>query len=276
MIQDLSNTLKAILTQPGLPADLAAATISFDSPTDSFVPTQPTVDLFLYDIRENLELRNNEPTITTNAGMATITPPPLRVACSYLVTAWPVGGTDLALQEHQLLSEVLQLLSGYPLIPSNLLQGSLVGQEPPLPMITLHPDALRNLAEFWTSLDVQFRPSLTVTVTIAMNVLPVPKAVPIVTTAKLSLQQQNLPTTTETTYQIAGTVTDSTGAAVSQATVTIVERGVMATTDPNGDFSVGPLVVGTYTLLAQLGTKQKSTSITVPPSANNSYNVQLS
>jgi hypothetical protein len=26
---------------------------------------------------------------------------PKRVACTYLVTAWPVGGTDLALQEQR-------------------------------------------------------------------------------------------------------------------------------------------------------------------------------
>jgi len=180
------------------------------------------------------------------------------------------------LQEQQLLAEVLQLLAGYPLIPSNLLQGSLVGQEPPLPMITLHPDALKNLAEFWTSLDAKFRASLTVTVTIAINVLPVPAPIPIVVTQELSLEQLNLSTPSETTFQIAGTVTDATSAPVAAATVTIVERGLMATTDANGNFSISPLVAGAYTLLVQSGTTQKSSSITVPATAGNNYNVQLS
>lgn len=275
MIQDLSNTLKAILTQPGLPADLAGAAIVFDRPADPFAPGQTTVDLFLYDIRENLDLRNNEPTVSTSGGMVTATPPPLRVACSYLVTAWPTAGPNLALQEQQLLAEVLQLLAGYPLIPSSFLQGSLVGQEPPLPMIALHPDALKNLAEFWTSLGTKLRASLTITATIAMNVLPVPAPAPIVITQELDLEQLNLPTTRQATFRIAGCVTDAASKPVTGATVTIVERGLVATTDGNGNFSISPLAAGNYTLSVQSGTTQKNTSIAVPATTGTNYNVQL-
>jgi hypothetical protein len=276
MIQDVSNTLKAILTQPGLPADLAAAAIVFDRPADSFAPTQTTVDMFLYDIRENLELRNNESTATRRKGIATFTPPPLRVACSYLVTAWPVGGTNLALQEQQLLAEILQLLSGFPMIPSGFLRGSLVGQQPPLPMVALHPDALRNLSEFWTTLGAKLRASLTVTVTVAMNVLPAPAPAPIVITQELGLEQLNLPATHEAVFHIAGAVTNAASAPVMGASVTIVERGLMATTDANGDFSIGPLAAGTYTLQVLSGATQKGSSITVPATTGTNYNVQLS
>jgi phage antirepressor YoqD-like protein len=59
MIRDLSQTLRAILTQPGLPAELAAAQIAFDRPTEQFNPSQTTVDLFLFDVQENKELRSN-------------------------------------------------------------------------------------------------------------------------------------------------------------------------------------------------------------------------
>lgn len=276
MIQDLSNTLKAILTQPGLPADLAAAAIVFDRLTDTFAPTQTTIDVFLYDIRENLELRNNESTVSVSGGIAKFTPPPLRVACSYLVTAWPVGGTNLALQEQQLLAEVLQLLAGLPIIPANFLQGSLVGQQPPLPMITLHPEALRSISEFWTALGTKLRASLTVTATIAMNVLPVPAPAPIVITGEFGFEQMNLPATHEAIYQIAGTVTNAASTPVSGATVTIVERGLVATTDANGNFSIGPLAAGAYTLQVQSGASQKSSSITVPATTGTNYNVQLS
>lgn len=274
MIQDLGNTLKAILTQPGLPPDLAGASVVFDRPVDPFTPTQTTVDLFLYDIRENLELRNNEPTVTTTGGMATTTPAPLRVACSYLVTAWPTTGPNLVFQEHQLLSEVLQLLSGYPLIPSTFLRGSLVGQQPPLPMVALQPDALKNMSEFWTSLGTKLRASLTVTVTIAMDVLRVPPPAPIVISQELGLEQLDLPATREATFRIAGTVTDATGSPTVGATVTIVERGLVVSTDARGNFSISPLAAGSYTLLVQSGAKQKTVSITVPATSGN-YNVQL-
>ena len=100
MIQDLSQTLRAILTQPGLPTDLSAAQIVFDRPADTFNPSQTSVDLFLYDLRENLELRANDSTLTHANGQVTIVPPPLRLACTYLVTAWPVGAGESALREH--------------------------------------------------------------------------------------------------------------------------------------------------------------------------------
>jgi hypothetical protein len=37
------------------------ALIAFDRANDGFKPAQTTVDLFLFDVRENVELRRNEP-----------------------------------------------------------------------------------------------------------------------------------------------------------------------------------------------------------------------
>src|SRR5262249_4707904 len=136
---DLSLTLQALLDDSALAGsfpELAAAQILFDRPAETFNPTQPTIDLFLYDIRENMELRSSEPTYERLSTQVRIIPPPLRVACSYLITAWPASGADLVLQEHRLLSQVLQVLSRYPTIPTTFLKGKLIGQEPPLPLIT--------------------------------------------------------------------------------------------------------------------------------------------
>ena len=276
MIQDVTSTLKQILTKaPGIPADLAAAAVIFDRPTEPFTPTQTTVDLFLYDIRENLELRNYESTVSVNNGVATFVPPPLRVACSYLITAWPVGGTDLVLQEQQLLAEILQVLAGYPIIPSTFLQGNLVGQAPPLPMVTLHPDSLRTMSEFWTSLGTKMRASLTVTVTISMNVLQAPAPAPIVVTHELGIEQLNLPATHQATYLIAGAVVSTSTGPAGGANVSIVEAGRTTTTDAAGNFSIGPLAAGTYTIEVQSGATKQTSSITVPATTNNGYNVQL-
>lgn len=162
MINDLSESLRALLTQPGLPGELAAAHIVFDRPSEPFNPAQTTIDLFAYQLREDHNVRSALP----GSGRT------LRIACSYLITAWPVGGTEPALKEQQLLGEVLQVLSNYPLIPASFLRGSLVGQDPPQ-MIMLHPDALGNMSEFWTSLGNKLRPSLSVTVTISIPALAI-------------------------------------------------------------------------------------------------------
>lgn len=109
MLDDLSLTLKMLL-QGAWRNGLSSALIAFDRPGEEFEPRQTTIDLYLYDIRENLELRSNEPVIARHNSQVTINRPPLRVACSYLVTAWQVGlvGDEAALLEHKLLSQVLQ------------------------------------------------------------------------------------------------------------------------------------------------------------------------
>ena len=64
MIRDLSLTLRSLLDDPALASsfpELAAAQVVFYRPDEQFSPAQTTVDLFLYDIRENLELRSSEP-----------------------------------------------------------------------------------------------------------------------------------------------------------------------------------------------------------------------
>src|SRR5450432_3764202 len=124
MIDDLGRTLKAVLSDPNSVAQfpqLGAADIVFDRPLDPFTPAKTTIDLFLYDLREDTDLRSNEYT-TTRVGNQVIThPAALRLACSYLVTAWPVGGTDLVFQEHLLLAQVLRVLAHFPIIPASFL-----------------------------------------------------------------------------------------------------------------------------------------------------------
>ena len=274
MIQDLSQTLKALLTQPGLPGELSASQIVFDRPADPFNPTQPTVDLFLYDLRENLELRANDSTTTRANGQVTITPPPLRLACTYLVTAWPVGGAELALQEQQLLGDVLQVLARYPTIPNGFLQGSMVGQQPPLPMVALHPDALKNLSEFWTSLGNKLRPSLSVTVTISMPIFAAATA-PQVISVQTGLEQIGAPTTHTASLVIGGTIT-SAGVPVVGAAVTVVELGLTDTSDADGHFRLGPMGAGNYNLSVVSGARTQTKSITVPAPAGSNFDLQLS
>jgi hypothetical protein len=161
MIADLSQSLRALLTQPGLPPGLAAAAVVFDRPAEQFMPTQTTIDVFLYDIRENRDLVRAGP----DAGA-----PHRALACSYLITAWPVGGGELALQEQELLGEVLQLLAGYATIPAAFLRGALAGHTPPPQILLLHPEAVQNSADFWTSLGNKLRPSVSLTVTLSLPV----------------------------------------------------------------------------------------------------------
>lgn len=174
MIHDLNNTLKVIL-QHELPTPLnEQVAISFDPPDDQFPPpsvTPPAIDLFLYDIRENRDLRSNEWSLQRESdGTGRRSMPLVRVDCSYLITAWPSQSTpNRAADEHRLLSEVMMVLLRFPTLPEWLLQGGLAAQELPLPTAVLQPGHLQSLGEFWQALGGKPKAALNYTVTIAVQ-----------------------------------------------------------------------------------------------------------
>lgn len=273
MIHDLSATLQAILDDASLARtcpDLLDADISFKRPDDSFKPTKSTINLFLFNIRENMELRSNEPVIERRNGMASISRAPIRVACTYLVTAWPVTQTEPELLEHRLLGQVLQTLSQYYQIPDSFLQGGLKEQHPPLPMVATHPFEMKSPTEFWTAIGNKMRASLTVTITISMPVSE-PGHAHITKTSMVKFGVRAaapatglIPATQMEFYRIGGRVRDAAGEVVAGASVTVEGRGLAARTDANGDYVLGAMEAGTYTLNVQSKETVKQVNITVP------------
>lgn len=173
MIDDLDKSVEELLRRELAPGLIEQVGISFAAPDSDFPPssvTLPAVNLFLYDIRENLEMRNPGWTIEHKEnGTAMRRRNPVRVDCSYLITAWASeGSTARALDEHRLLSEVMRALLKHPTIPEVLLQGSLKGQEPPLPASSLQPGRLQSVSEFWQALGGKPKAALNYTVTIGV------------------------------------------------------------------------------------------------------------
>jgi hypothetical protein len=284
MIRDLSLTLQAILDDPALAVpfpELAAAQIVFDRPAESFTPVQTTVDLFLFDVRENMELRSNEPIIERNNGQATIRRPPIRLLCSYLLTAWPVGGAEPALQEHRLLSQVVQLLSQFPTIPTSFLKGKLAGQEPPLPMMTSQADGLKDPAGFWTAIGNKLRASLTLTVTISMQPFAAQTA-PMVQESEIRIGERTSPAemkiaavTPRDAFRIVGRITGAADAPVAGALVSITDIGLAAISDEDGRYTLGMMAAGSYTIRVESGHSTKTANITVPAPAGKNFNVKI-
>jgi hypothetical protein len=274
MIRDLSLTLRAVLTDPALATDfpeLAAAQVLFDRPVEAFNPPLTTLDLFLFDIRENRELRSNERYTTVTNGQFTIRQAPLRIDCSYLVTAWPTGGTELFLQEHQLLGQALQVFSRYPRIPATFLKGQLAGQTPPLPMMTAQADGVREPYEFWSAIGNKMRASIIVTATIGIE------AFPPITAHEVTVSEVNLGTPR---FRIGGRVTSAgpvpvAGAPIAGATARLVEIDLAAQTDEAGRYQLGAMAAGTYTLRVQKDASVKTVTVIVPPGPGTNFDVQL-
>jgi len=192
MIDDLDRTIAALLRRELPPSIAEQVQISFATPDDQFPPqsvTLPAIDLFLYDVRENLELRSNEFYLDRRSdGTATRTQAPVRVDFSYLVTAWPSASLpDPAQDEHRLLGEVMRALLRHRTIPEDVLQGELVTQEPSLPTSTLQPGRLQSLGEFWQALGGKPKAALNYSVTVAVDIT-MPEEVVLVTEKILKIR----------------------------------------------------------------------------------------
>ncbi|HXI24706.1 MAG TPA: Pvc16 family protein [Pyrinomonadaceae bacterium] len=266
---------------------LGEAHIEFARPVIDYAPKAPqTICLFLYDIRENRELRSNELSrVMGGNGQSTIAPPPLRLDCSYLVTAWPIqanpSGTDVDqetgqdpfLLEHLLLSEVLQVLARYPTIPADFLQGKLANppQDFPPPMITARAEGLNNISEFWTAIGSTLRPSLSVKATVSVQVSPSEvEAKPVL---ERILNEDN-----PARLDISGLVKDNTGTPVAGARIMIQELNLSTTSDEKGLYGFSQIPIGKYNLRAnwktEKGVKSKMVEIDVPAPAG-AYDVEL-
>jgi hypothetical protein len=183
MIKDLDATILQLLKTGAVAGStLAGATIGFDLPDADWRGTLSglTVNCYLYDVHENLEMRTYEPLLVRSGQTASRIAPPIRIDCAYCITAWSTAATDAVLDEHDLLSQVLMVLLQNQTIPAALLQGVLVGQIPPYPTVIASVDGIvKNHPQFWTALDQKLKPSLNYIVTLAMLLDPVPAAVPI-------------------------------------------------------------------------------------------------
>jgi len=173
MISDLDESLEKLI-ETGLPPSIVEqVSISFTTPDQDFENSTslPAIDMFLYDLRENRELRSNECHIDrTSEGKVTKRPPPARVDCSYLVTAWAAkSSTTPARYEHYLLGEVMRVLLRHPTLPAEILQGALAGQEPPLPTVTVHSGRLQSPGEFWQALGGKLKAAFHYTVTVGVQ-----------------------------------------------------------------------------------------------------------
>jgi hypothetical protein len=201
MIHSLDMTLKKLLKRE-LSEDLSHLSIVFNAPNKEFKLStgEQKLNLFLYDIRENRELRTNEPVWERKNGTMETRRPPVRVACSYLITAWIKEGDDCksgTITEHHILSEVMIALLRYPRIPQELLQGKLANppQPVPLPVASLQPGNLQSIGEFWQAMS-EHAPKAVLHYTVTISVDPFePVEVPLVTeqVTKLRLEQRTAP-----------------------------------------------------------------------------------
>jgi len=190
MFQDLDATLAALLE-----AELAVenVAVSFAAPDDQFPPSDtslPAIAFFLYDVRENYDLRPGQWELDRQAnGTVTRQRPPVRVDCSYLITAWPSPSAPHPAQdEHRLLGEVMKVLLRHPTIPEAYLLGELAGQDPPMPAKIIAEAQLHSLGEFWQAMGGKPKATLHYAITISVDVFQPAEVGPAVTDKVITIR----------------------------------------------------------------------------------------
>jgi Pvc16 N-terminal domain len=163
VIYEVDEALRGLLRRDALPG--SDVEVVFDAPTKDWASRRntPTVDVYLYDIREDLRRRTRGVINDYDSAGRVVDRhlPPRYFKLSYLVTAWTQRPED----EHRLLSAILACVLRHDAIPEDLLQGPLADLALPVAItVGLPPPEDRGFADVWSALGGELKPSLDVVI----------------------------------------------------------------------------------------------------------------
>jgi len=161
MITEVDDALRALVREA-----VGDVEVAFDAPTKDWAARRnaPTVDVYLYDVREDVKRRSHGLVDRRGADGTVVgrADPPRHFRLSYLVTAWTQRPED----EHRLLDRVLAALIGLDALPPEHVVGSLAEAGGPVPVtVGMPPAEDRSVTDVWSSLGGELKPSVEVAVT---------------------------------------------------------------------------------------------------------------
>ena len=259
MIPDVDEVLRNLLIQEieikGNDVDIV-----FDQPKREWSSrlSKPTINLFLFDLSENLQLRKAEAyrTVPQADGTTEIKRNPVRMDLRYLMTAWVKEAED----EHLLLSSALMALLRHPFIPQSLLPDVFNNQPSSIPLtvatFTERKGPVDKFTELWGVLDNELRPGVLATVTIALDPY-IPIVAKQVRTREMRFMQDTsigqpesspLRKSASKTYLAVGGTIRSKKHDPSTLSAILVEKELPVELDDDGNFSITGIEAGEYTL----------------------------
>lgn len=159
LLADLDESLRALLKRELEPHGFGSVNIAFDAPAKSWSATlsSPTVNLFLYDLREAPKRRSAAWEECAGPDGRRSVRPPLRLEVSFAVTAW----TRTVEDEHRLLSQVLGILYAYPFLPPDVFTGTLSNGSQDAPVeARVGQQRPEGRPDFWGSIGGEFKACL--------------------------------------------------------------------------------------------------------------------
>lgn len=173
MFHDLNDGLTKLFKAHLPPEFGESVSISFAAPDNKFPPSTvalPAIDIFLYDIRENLHLRGKEWFIQQpNGGGKKFHP--IQVECSYIITTWVSENiSDPTMAEHRLLGEALKVLLKFRTYPDWADEDLLADESAKVVRSQiLQPDYIR-MGEFWQAMGGKPRVAIHYQITLSVDI----------------------------------------------------------------------------------------------------------
>jgi hypothetical protein len=263
MLLELHNTLQRLIYERGniSPHEVD---ITFEAPTHERIEKliQPTINVFLFDLHENIDLRRSDFERTRSNGRAERHTPPRRFDLHYMVSALTTNVED----EHELIWRVLLTLIRHPQLPQEVLPEELQALEPPLSTQVSQSDEGQRLAGVWNALGVPPHPALSYVVTVPVEMNMVIEAPLVLTrTARYTRTHEDRP---EISNQIGGVVRGVAGEPLANVRVALEGRVASACeTDEEGRFVLTNVSSGAVTLrVTRLDGMQRVVTVQVPSS----------
>lgn len=272
MIDELDEALRQLLIHE-LPIDNGEVDVEFDQPRREWSArlSRPTLNLFLYDVRENQKLRQTQPMWETERNLdGTVSQhrKPVRIDLFYMITAWATEPED----EHRLLSRTLVTLFRFPVLPEAYLSESLSHQTHQISFQVAQYSESQNPTDIWNVLDNEMRPVVAFMVTLTLDPYSVVR-VPLVRQREIRVGPSGRPALRQLDegsnplgfWTIGGSLHSQAPLDVEKLRLTLLESGQRIAIHPDGRFTIGRLRKGQYTLEVDTGSSPaKRYAIMVP------------
>lgn len=169
MIHEVDEAIRTLVRREV--AETADVDVLFEAPTKEWAARRnaPTVDAYLYDIREDLRRRQHGMIDVHDAERRVIARRrPVRFyKLSYLLTAWTQRPED----EHRLLASLLACFLRWDHLPPDVLVGGLAEDEASIALtMAIPPPEDRALSDVWSALGGELKPSLDLVVYVPVDV----------------------------------------------------------------------------------------------------------
>lgn len=259
MISEIDHALRDLLYKE-IPLRKSEVDIEFAQPKREWSSrlNKPTLNLYLFDLRENVDLRGSEQWTRKDLDDGTIElhRNPTRIDLNYLITGWAKEVYD----EHQLLSKALVTLLKQPYLPEEYLPEYLKNQPVPIWMDVAQNNILTNPSDLWNTLDNDLRPGIRLRITLCVDPY-VPVIVPAVSTTEIGFKQNPDPallgkaseehppktSPSRSYYAVRGKIS-SQKFSPKNLKIVLAESGKDIDLNENGEFAIARLTPGEYHL----------------------------